>query len=1022
LSPEDSWAHIPATPSNNTPSSNGTALPARLVKHYRIIEKLGAGGMGEVFLAEDTKLARKVAIKFLGPSFTGEDRARSRLMREARAAAALEHPNICAIYEINEDSEAAFIVMQYVAGETLQAKMRGKPLELREAIDIAAQVAEALAEAHSRNIIHRDIKPQNVIITPSGKVKVLDFGLAKVVQQGEPADAEAQTQTLLTEAGFVMGTVPYMSPEQAKGESLDARSDLFSLGALFYECITGKPAFRGSSSIDTAAQVIHVDPPPPSQVAEGLPPDVDTIIAKALAKRVEARYQSAAEILIDLRKLKSLLDNEQLDTWSLEASRLTTKPNAALVTRPVSLSRKWIVGGSAVVLLLAGFWLLFSFWPGSSHRPSTEARRSYEKGLRALREGGYYQATKNLEQAVEQDFKFPLAHARLADAYAEIDAVDKAKDELLIATSQVPSRSALSQIDLNYLDAIAASVRRDFAAAIDYYTKIADQSPQQDKSSAYVDVGRSYEKNENIDKAIEYYSQAAKADPQSGTAFLRMGIVYGRRGDLESANDAFDNAERIYRPASIEGLAEVLFQRGYLLSKIRKLAEAKNQLEKALELSRASENTYQTVKTQLQLSQVYFAEGDTQRAKATATDAIGLALANNIRPLAANGMIDLGYALISRGEFNDAENNFKQAIDFARSDKAKKTEARAKLGLANVVLQRGNPNDAITLVNDALGFYQPAGYIKETSIALVLLGRAHRNLGEYETALKIFEQQLELAKQIGDPAQIQASHQSMAVLVGFEEERYPEALPHVDESYRINQSLGAKIGMGYDLLNRGLLLALLGRFEQARAAIDQASSIANQPESSFKEVVAWVHLANCQIALTQLRLPQAKAEGQLVLSLAGTEYPNVVLQAKHAIGLARALSGSPQTGRPLCEGAVASARQLNNPRLLSSALLALAEVELLANDSQAALTTASQAQEMFSRAGQQDSEWRALLIAAQASKLAGNKPAAQQYAVRAGTICDALQQKWGADAYSDYLRRPDIQSYRNKIAQIIGSK
>ena len=269
------------------------------VLHYRLLEKLGAGGMGEVFLADDTKLHRKVAIKFVRGGGALADSASRQLLREARAAAGLSHPGICAIHEVGEADGRSFIVMEYVEGETLERLIERDALNLERAIKIAAQIADALAAAHARGVIHRDIKPSNVIVTPRGQAKVMDFGLASASQS-----ADLETHSRLTGASGVAGTVPYMSPEQLKGEPLDPRTDLFSFGVLFFEMVSRRNPFGSVSAMATASAILALDPPVLGRSGEEVSPELQRIARKCLEKDRDRRYQSAADLALDLENVR----------------------------------------------------------------------------------------------------------------------------------------------------------------------------------------------------------------------------------------------------------------------------------------------------------------------------------------------------------------------------------------------------------------------------------------------------------------------------------------------------------------------------------------------------------------------------------------------------------------------------------------------------------------------------------------------------------------------------------------------
>jgi eukaryotic-like serine/threonine-protein kinase len=272
---------------------------------YRIIEKIGAGGMGEVYLAEDTTLGRKVAIKFLPPGSTADVQAKKRLVREARSAAQLDHPNICSVYEVSEEDGHSFIVMQYVDGETLARRISNGPLEPGPALDMAIQVVDALAEAHSHGIVHRDIKPQNIMLTTRGQVKVMDFGLARVIRQEFPLETEAKTASLLSEPGMIVGTIPYMSPEQVKGEAVDARSDIFSLGCVLYESVTGKAAFARQSAVETMAAILKDEPPNPAEIGSNITREWNQLMKRCLEKNPNDRFQSASDLALALKAMSA---------------------------------------------------------------------------------------------------------------------------------------------------------------------------------------------------------------------------------------------------------------------------------------------------------------------------------------------------------------------------------------------------------------------------------------------------------------------------------------------------------------------------------------------------------------------------------------------------------------------------------------------------------------------------------------------------------------------------------------------
>ena len=325
------------------------------ISHYRIIQKLGAGGMGDVYLAKDTKLNRMVALKFLAPVAEHDQERMRRFTQEARAAAALHHGNIAHVYEIGEADGKSFIAMEYVEGQSLASKIKGRPLHTNEIVRIGSEIADALNEAHSKSITHRDIKPSNIGITSRGQVKVLDFGLAKVTATSSEGPASDLSTQIKTRSGVVMGTVEYMSPEQALGREVDHRTDIFSLGVVLYEMATGRRPFTGNTATETIDRISHAQPEAIARFNYDVPAELERIIRKCLEKDRERRYQSARDLFIDLQNLQR------------DAVMPQTATSEKAVTRPRVPARRAIVMVVALVVgLLAavGFGL---YWFARGH-------------------------------------------------------------------------------------------------------------------------------------------------------------------------------------------------------------------------------------------------------------------------------------------------------------------------------------------------------------------------------------------------------------------------------------------------------------------------------------------------------------------------------------------------------------------------------------------------------------------------------------------------------------------------------
>src|SRR5215207_3860230 len=500
------------------------------ISRYRILGQVGEGGMGVVYVAEDTVLCRRVAVKI---PHAGKDEShyRARFLREARAVSKLRHENIAAVHDYGETEDGQpFIVMELVSGQTLGDLLSGPGISIARAVEVARQTAEALSEAHRLGVVHRDIKPSNVVIDDGGAVKVLDFGLAKQLhEESQNGAGGPEAQTLLTartRSDVVIGTPLYLSPEQARGAKVDGRSDLFALGALLYECLTGRPAFSGANVIEIGAQVLHFDPPPPSRLNPRVPQELDRLTLKALAKKPEDRFQTAEEFAAEMARVGARLpDSDTVPTRRL-AGADNGHRSSALITMAEGLRRPKF-SPLALLASLAGLGLLiWAVWylrQPSAHVPEPDVARLYEQGVDAMREGSYYRASGLLGEAVGQDEKFALAHARLAEALLEMDFLDRAQGAMLAVSTLTPDFSVYPRPDALYLEAVRSTLLQDYAGAIRRYEEMVKLDPG--RPQAHLDLGRAYERHNVSEKALVSYTKATSLDNSYAAAFLRLGTL-----------------------------------------------------------------------------------------------------------------------------------------------------------------------------------------------------------------------------------------------------------------------------------------------------------------------------------------------------------------------------------------------------------------------------------------------------------------------------------------------------------------
>ncbi len=964
--------------------------PGDQLGHYRLVRLLGSGGMGEVFLAQDLLLEREVAIKIVSTSHIDDPAIARRLLQEAKGVAAIEHPNICPVFDAGMDADGRpFIVMQYIDGQDLSNKLAERLPDATEALEMCAQIADALAAAHERGIVHRDLKPSNILVTRAGQPKLLDFGIAKFLPSSQFVSGDTHTQ--LTEPHTFLGTPAYMSPEQIQGAPVDARSDVFGLGAVLYECLTGRRAFQGSTAIGILSEILHVQPAAPSTVRSGLDPSHDEICRRLLAKNPDERCQSAREAAIELRQAA----RHQLDR----------KPDPDVERSPVTLAtrRRWAIAAICVLAaLIAGSvaWWLQPRLP----EPTSEAQVWFQRGTEALRDGAFNSAARALEEGLRIFPDSPAAYARLAEARAELEDERGAQQALLQFSQRFPNENVLSADDRLRIGAVRFLVQRDLDNAIQSYQRLVER--RSTDAGAWVDLGRAQEAAVQLADARQSFERAIAINDQFPAAYLHLGIVEMHEGRAQQSLAAYDQVERLYKMASnVEGQTEVQIRKGQVYDNQGEYAKAKPFLESAIASATAIQSPFHLVRAQIFLSSVIASLGEFSAAHALAEAATNKALESDLDVVAADGLTDLAITLQLAGKTDEAQSVLARARSLAEKQGAPRTLARVQAQMASLETQKGNAAAALAAVQPALEFFKSHRYLRFELTALNIAARAHRELDDIPQAHQISTEALRVAEAIHNDIQIADALTNLATqatTVGS----LPEALGYRVRAEGIHRRQNDVVSLPYDLSNRAELLIQLGRVTEADAPLLEVEDGIKKGLEAYVDRKPRLTLLRTLAAVVSQQPSEAVRIGQSIPSdPTGSDSASVLLPVILDYARLKAHQRLPAD--------TPSIPSATSPWLRREYQFWLACRYQAQGDAQAALAAASAGLQMLSRVGNDELQWRLAAIGLIAARGLHDAEHESIMQARATEALARIRGHWG-EYVRDYESRADLSELRRQ--------